>query len=231
MRWTEYAVAMLLFSVVSMLVLYADAARCSSGCRGIRRASPRVRAGPRVQHRRVVHDQHQLAGLQRRVDDELSHADGRARVPQLRVGGGRHRAGDRVHPRHRAEGEGHASATSGSTWSAARCGCCCRSASSARCVLVSQGVVQNLRPYDKARIDPQTVASTRGKPQTSTGADDRAGAGRVAGDHQAVRHQRRRLLQRQQRASVREPDAAHELPRDVRHLRDLGRASPTRSAR
>ena len=52
-------------------------------------------------------------------------------------------------------------------------------------------------------------------------ADDRAGAGGVAGDHQAVRHQRRRLLQRQQRAPVREPDAAHELPGDVRHLRDL----------
>ena len=50
-------------------------------------------------------------------------------------------------------------------------------------------------------------------------ADDRAGAGRLAGDHQAVRHQRRRLLQREQRPSVREPDAAVELPGDVRHLR------------
>ncbi len=54
-------------------------------------------------------------------------------------------------------------------------------------------------------------------------ADHRAGPGRLAGDHQAVRHQRRRLLQRQQRASVREPDAAVELPRDVRHLRHFGR--------
>ena len=62
------------------------------------------------------------------------------------------------------------------------------------------------------------------------GAEHRAGPRRLAGNHQAVRHQRRRLLQRQQRASVREPDAAHELPGDVRHLRDLGRASPTRSA-
>ena len=95
-------------------------------------------------------------------------------------------------------------------------------------VLVSQGVVQNLRPYDKvAVIDPQTVttADAAGKPQTQVveRADDRAGPGRLAGNHQAVRHQRRRLLQRQQRASVREPDAADELPRDVRHLRDLGR--------
>ena len=91
--------------------------------------------------------------------------------------------------------------------------------------LVSQGVVQNLKPYDKvAVVDPQTVTTTgptarRG--DDGHGADDRPGAGGIAGDHQAVRHQRRRLLQRQQLASVREPDAAHELPRDVRHLRHL----------
>ena len=67
----------------------------------------RRRAGPGVQHRGVVHDQHQLAGVQRRVDHELFHADGRARLPQLRLGGGRHRGRHRVHPRHRAEGKGH----------------------------------------------------------------------------------------------------------------------------
>ena len=70
---------------------------------GIRRR----RAGPRLQHRRVVHDQHELAGVQRRIDHELLHADGRPRVPQLRVGGGRHLGRHRVHPRHRPEGEGH----------------------------------------------------------------------------------------------------------------------------
>ena len=107
MRWTEYAVAMLLFSVVSMLVLYLMQRVQQWLPWNPQRFAGRA-AGPRVQHRRVVHDQHELAGLQRRVDDELSHADGRARVPQLRVGGDRHRAGDRLHPRHRAEGEGHA---------------------------------------------------------------------------------------------------------------------------
>ena len=71
-----------------------------------------------------------------------------------------------------------------------------------------------------------------GKPQTDVArADHRAGTGGVAGNHQAIRHERRRLLQREQRASVREPDAAHELPGDVRHLRDLRPASPTRSGR
>ena len=80
--------------------------------------------------------------------------------------------------------------------------------------LVSQGV------------DPEPAAlrrrsTTRRRART---ADDRAGAGRLAGDHQEVRHQRRRLLQRQQRASVRESDAAHQLLRDVLHLRDPRRA-------
>ena len=42
------------------------------------------------------------------------------------------------------------------------------------------------------------------------------GAGGLAGGDQAARHQRRRLLQRQRRAPVREPDAAHELPLDAR---------------
>ena len=52
----------------------------------------------------------------------------------------------------------------------------------------------------------------------------RARAGRVAGRDQAARHERRRLLQRQLRAPVREPDAALQLPRDARDPADPGRA-------
>ena len=106
MRWTEYAVALLLFSVVSMLVLYLMQ-RVQQWLPWNPQGFGAVRARPRVQHRRVVHDQHELAGVQRRVDDELLHANGRPRVPQLRVGGGRHRGRDCVHPRRRPEGEGH----------------------------------------------------------------------------------------------------------------------------
>ena len=40
--------------------------------------------------------------------------------------------------------------------------------------------------------------------------DDRARPGRFPGSHQGVGHQRRRILQRQQRASVREPHAAQQ---------------------
>ena len=44
---------------------------------------------------------------------------------------------------------------------------------------------------------------------------DRDGAGRLAGGDQDARHQRRRLLQRQLGAPVREPDGVHELLRDA----------------
>ena len=49
-----------------------------------------------VQHRRQLHHQHQLAGLLGRIDDELPHADGGARLAQLHLGGGRHRRGARA---------------------------------------------------------------------------------------------------------------------------------------
>ena len=85
-------------------------------------------------------------------------------------------------------------------------------------LLVSQGVVQNLRPYDTRR-QPDSMPRAARVSHTA----DRPGAGRLAGNHQRVGHQRRRVLQRQQRPPVREPDAALQLPRDVRDLRDLGR--------
>ncbi len=82
-------------------------------------------------------------------------------------------------------------------------------------VLVSQGVVQNLKPYDTVKIvEPQQVPhlGADGKPavgrrrQAGDGhgdrSDDRARAGGFAGVHQGIWHQRRRLLQRQQRSSV-----------------------------
>ena len=49
-------------------------------------------------------------------------------------------------------------------------------------------------------------------------ADHRARAGRQPGGDQDARHERRRLLQRQRRASLREPDAALQLDPDVGDL-------------
>ncbi len=55
-------------------------------------------------------------------------------------------------------------------------------------------------------------------------ADDRDGPGRLAGGDQDARHQRRRLLQHELGAPVREPDAVHQLLRDAARAGDPGGA-------
>ena len=82
-------------------------------------------------------------------------------------------------------------------------------------LLVSQGVVQNLKPYDRVHLLDSFDDNRNDR------ADDCPRAGRLAGDDQAVGHQRRRLLQRQQRAPLREPHSILELHPDVRHLCDI----------
>ena len=227
MRWTEYATAMLLFSVVSMLVLYLIQ-RVQQWLPWNPQGFGAVAARSRVQHRGVVHDQHELAGLRRRDDDELSHADGRARVPQLRVGRHRHRARDCIHPRDLTKREGHPRQFLGRSGPLLavgvaavlhRRGACaglagCRPESAA----VRQGRGPRSADRDRAGCGRKAADTGRGR------ADHRAGAGRLAGNHQGVRHQRRRFHEREQRAPVREPDAAVELPRDGLYLCDLGRA-------
>ena len=134
MRWTEYAIAMLLFSVVSMMVLYLM--RASAGVSAIQPAevlagliprtwhSTRPRRSPRIQTGRPIRGETtmsyftQMAGLG---------------VSQLCLGCDWDRPGDCVHSRRRAPPDARPSATSGWTWSAAACGCCCRSASWVRC--------------------------------------------------------------------------------------------------
>ena len=55
-----------------------------------------------VQHRGQLRHQHQLAGLRRRDDDELPHADARPDRAELRLGGDRHGGAGRADPRLRA---------------------------------------------------------------------------------------------------------------------------------
>ncbi len=73
---------------------------------------------------------------------------------------------------------------------------------------VSRGVVQNFRP-------DVVVTTVEGG-----AAEDRPGPRRLAGGDQGVRHQRRRILQRELGASVREPDARDQLRADRPDLRD-----------
>ena len=78
----------------------SDAARAASPA-----VQPRLQGhGARavVQHRRELHDEHQLAVLLRRIDTRLHRADGRPRGAELRLGRGRHLRRDRAGARLRA---------------------------------------------------------------------------------------------------------------------------------
>ena len=59
--------------------------------------------------------------------------------------------------RHRAALARAGSATSGSTWCAARCTSCCRSRWCSLLILVQQGVIQNFQPY----LDVQTLEGAK----------------------------------------------------------------------
>ena len=136
-------------------------------------------------------------GSSTRGETTLSNfsADGRPGRPELRLGGGRHRRRDRVHPRARRP-LGH----------------------DARQLL--------RRPRQDARLRAAADLGRRRPRPRLAGRHPVAERrpGRLAGGHQGARHQRRRLLQRQLGASVREPDVALELRRDAADPRDPGRA-------
>jgi potassium-transporting ATPase potassium-binding subunit len=113
MRWTEYAVAMLLFSVVSMLVLYL-----------IQRAQQWLPWNPQ-RFAAVPQDLAFNTAASFTTNTNWQAYSGESTMSYLTQ-----MAGLAYHnfvSRRRNE---TASATSGSIWSAVRCGSCCRSASS-----------------------------------------------------------------------------------------------------
>ena len=156
-------------------------------------------AGARVQHRGELRHEHELAELRRRVDDEPPDADVRARGAELRLGCGRHRRRGRAHPRARRAAARRRSATSGST--------------STR--------VDDPRAPAARRRRSRSCSSARASSRTSRGftdAHDRRGrdavdprrADREPGGDQGARHERRRPVQRELGAPVREPERLHE---------------------
>ena len=80
--------------------------------------------------------------------------------------------------------------------------------------LMSQGIVQNFKPYVR-RGRRERRPATRTRPRRP---DHRPGPGGLASRHQDARDERRRLFQRQRRPSLRESDAPLELPPDALHL-------------
>ena len=107
----------------------AAAAECAAA------QSAGLRSGPgrsRLQHVDELHHQHQLAELQRRDDDESSHADARADGSQLRLRRDRPRHGLRAGARLRARGVADGRQFLGRSDARRRSTCCCRSRSSSR---------------------------------------------------------------------------------------------------
>ena len=97
-RWTTYAFAVIGFSIFSLISLYL-----LLRFQGSLPLNPNNFPGP-VHHlswNTAVSfiDQHQLAVVRRRDDDEQPLADARARGPQLHVGRGRHGRPGGLHPR------------------------------------------------------------------------------------------------------------------------------------
>ncbi len=107
--------------------------------------------------------------------------------------------------------------------------------------LVSQGMIQNFKPYTRRSWSSRykiSVAKKNDQGETDHGRRRQAGDGRtnrrranhrarpdgLAGRDQDARHQRRRLRQRQRRASLRKSDAALQFPPDALDLRHRQRA-------
>ena len=172
-------------------------------------------ARARLQHGRQLHHQHQLAGLQRRVDDELPDPDGGSGLAQLHLGRGRDLRGPggraRLHQARRPRGRQAAGELLGR--------------SQPRDPLRAPAAQLHLRAgAGLAGGDPEPQTVPRRHHAGRRQADAGARPGRVAGGDQAARHQRRRLLQRQLGPSVREPDAVHQPHLAVPHLHDPGGA-------
>ena len=130
-------------------------------------AEPGARPGHeplgRLQHRRQLRDQHELAGLRAGDVGELPHADGRAGVPELRLGRGGHGGRGGLHPRPDA----HSAREIGNFWvdfTRSFLYVLLPIAIVGALFLVSQGVVQNLN-------GPTHAVTVEG-----VAADDRPGA-------------------------------------------------------
>ena len=201
-RWNVYALSLLAFSL-----RVGPARRTpSSACRASLPLNPTDRdavdAVGAVEHRRQLRDQHQLADLLRRGDDEPPHPDGRPGGPELRVG---RRSGMAVAVALIRGLIRAGTATLGNfwvdlvrTWSR---------------ILLPLALVVHRRPRCARASSRTSTASPRRPLDRSTDADgtgrrhpgDPRRPGRQPGGDQGARHERRRLLQRQLGPPVREP--------------------------
>ena len=142
--------------------------------------------GHRVQHRRLVRDQHQLAELLGRVDHGLRHPDGGPGRAELRFGRRRHRGGHRADPRVHAEEDRPAGQLLGRP--------------DPGDVPAAAADLGHRRDHlDGDRRDRQLRRLSRDPHPHRRQPDPGRRPGGLAGGHQGAGQQRRRLLQRQLR--------------------------------
>ena len=229
------------------------AGRAAAQSAGLQRRDARLL----LQHGDELRHQHELAGVRRRVDDELPHPDAGPGGAELRLRRDRHGDPGRAHPwipqrqdeRHRQllgrpDPQRPLHPAAALARARDRPGVAGRGAELQR---LQDGVA---RPGDDGDDAGEGRRRQPGARRAGAAEDrdvdrDRAepahGTGGIADRDQADGHQRRRLLQRQLGASVREPDAALELLRDagdpadqrgaLLHLRRRWSATPARAGR
>ena len=212
--------SLLAFSLVSLLGLYA-----LLRLQGVLPFNPTDRdallADRRVQRRRQLRHQHQLAVVLGRGGDEPPHADARARGAELRVGRRRLRGDRRDHPRHQSRAGRRPLARQLLGRPHPRHG----PHPAAAVVPVRAGAgLAGRRPEPRRQHLGGARRPGCGRGGRQRRAVDPRRPGRVADRDQGPRHERRRLLQRQLGPPVREPERVDEPPRDVVGARDPVRA-------
>ena len=202
--WKAYAKSLIIFSLAGWLLLYLILrTQTLVGLHRVESAALSLgHVECDVQHGLIVFDQHQLAVLQRRDNDELLQSDGRADGSEFPLGWGWHRdCGGADSGDHRTQREKSRQLLAGHGAHDPLAAASPLGVGRARAGLPGSDP-ELLGLFERVRIDPP-------------GSDDRDGPGRLTGGDQDARHERRRVLQHQLRASVREPERLHELLRDV----------------
>jgi len=224
MRWTEYAVAMLLFSAVSMLVLYL-----------MQRVQQWLPWNPQA-FGAVPPDQAFNTAASFTTNTNWQSYSGESTMTYLTQ-----MAGLAYHNfvsaatgialaiafiRGIAQRRRTRSVTSGSIWSAACCGCSCRPAWSDRSCWCRRGWCRTCGPYDKVAIlDPQTTTApgADGKPQTQVVTEQVIAQGPVASQEVIKEFGTNGGGFFNATARIHsKTDAVHELLRDGLHLCHLG---------
>ncbi len=195
---------LLAFSLVSCVVAVRHPA--AAGAPAVQPDTRRgVSPAPRRSTRGQLRHQHELAELRRRDHDEPPHPDGGLLVQNFVSAAVGHGGRGRADPGPRPQPHAARSATSGSTSSAAPSRILLPLAFVFAVVLVSQGVIQNFHGFTHGH--DASKASRADHPRR---------AGRQPGGDQGARHNGGGFFNVQLRPPVREPDAAHQLPRALR---------------